>query len=262
MVGESMPDTGIASPGRVDRETTPGRCANLDYCSIGMQRIQVRVPVSQPFICPECASPLRPPTRLAGGSSSVWLTALATLSLLATVAASGTGGYMIGQWHSIPNRAASPVISQPPEVHAAAILPPAAQPPPERKVSAAPVSVTPAPQSIASMPPPIVVTDRPYPAHPPSLEASDPSPRIPQETKSGQVTIDCLLAAALIRPACRVTSVRGTDALSAAAVTWMQRLSVHYTSGPDASDFAAPDHRWRVVIDDFSGPPRRNSPHP
>jgi hypothetical protein len=40
---------------------TPGRCRELDYCSIGQMRTLVRVPLGQPFVCPECGKPLREP---------------------------------------------------------------------------------------------------------------------------------------------------------------------------------------------------------
>jgi hypothetical protein len=40
---------------------TPGRCRELDYCSIGQMRTLVRVPLGNPFVCPECGKPLREP---------------------------------------------------------------------------------------------------------------------------------------------------------------------------------------------------------
>ena len=65
---EIVPNVTRSTPGpseapwqRASLQTTPGRCANLDYCSIGMQRILVEVPVNKPFICPECGGKLRPP---------------------------------------------------------------------------------------------------------------------------------------------------------------------------------------------------------
>ena len=100
--------------------------------------------------------------------------------------------------------------------------------------------------------PPIEVAGRPYPAR--AGTAVIAVQRLGREARAGEVTLDCLLTQTQLHPACRVADIRGTDAVSAAALGWLQGLSLRYVPGtPDGTGKQAPDHRWRVTFEDFSG---------
>ncbi len=222
-----------ASPRRrTDRETTPGRCGNLDYCSIGMQRMLVQVPVDKAFVCPECARPLRPPGSRADGRPTI-LPVLRLVVLGGAVVVSLATGYLVGRVKPAVDKAVA-VAEQ------------------EVGLTLGQRSALSGKQAGAELPaaaplaPPIEVTGRPYPARAAAAGAAIPVPKLGREARAGQVTLDCLLTQAQHHPVCRVADIRGTDAISAASLAWLQGLSVHYTSG-------TADHRWRVTFEDFSG---------
>ena len=222
---------------RTDRETTPGRCGNLDYCSLGMQRALVQVPVSKAFVCPECARPLRPPGSRADGRPTI-LPVLRLVVLGGAVVASLATGYLVGRVKPAVDKAVT-VAEQ--EVG----LTPGQRSTPAGKQAGAEQSAA------VSLAPSIEVTGRPYPARAAAAGAAIQAPKLGREARAGQVTVDCLLTQAQRHPACRVADVRGTDAVSAASLAWLQGLSVHYT--PDGAGKAGSDHRWRVTFEDFSG---------
>ncbi len=226
---------------RLDRETTPGRCSNLDYCSIGMQRILLRVPLSQPFICPECAGQLRAPRRASIGGRPVVLPVLRLAVLAAAVAASLAIGYAAGQASNAVGTAVTVATA-----NIGANL--------HEAKAALGLSPTPeAPAPAAAGPVPVFVSERAYPARLPSVDLSRPAARLPGEARFGQVTLDCTVAAGSARPSCRVTDIRGADPFSAAAIPWLNGLAVQY--GPSLRNGmpASLAHRWRVVFEDFSG---------
>lgn len=225
---------------RVDRDVTPGRCGNLDYCSIGMQRVQVQVPVSQPFVCPECGNPLRP-RRLSPDGPPVVLPALRIAILLGAMAASLGAGYTIGRVQHTVGRVVRTAADTADAglTRAGAALGLADRP-------AAAVQPGPAPAAL-----PNFVTERPFPVH---AAAVSPPWRLAHETRFGQVTVDCALDAPAVHAACRITAIRGADAFSAQAVTWLQGLAVRYR--PASHGGALADHRWRVVFEDASGAAR------
>ena len=69
---------------------TPGRCRELDYCSIGQMRSLVRVPLGRPFICPECGRPLHAPSVKPPASGckplAIWVGAAAGIAVLLILA--------------------------------------------------------------------------------------------------------------------------------------------------------------------------------
>ncbi len=226
---------------RLDRETTPGRCGNLDYCSIGMQRIELRVPLSQPFVCPECASALRAPTRASIMGRPVILPMLRMAVLAVAIAVSLATGYAAGRAHNAVGSAVTLAtaniganLHQATAAFGLATAPDAAAPTPTR-------------------PAPIFVSERAYPSRLPAVDASRPASRLPGEARFGQVTLDCTLGAASERPSCQVTDIRGADPFSAAAIVWLQDLAVHYGPSLRGGLSVGLAHRWRVVFEDFSG---------
>ena len=250
MARETRLSEGEVPRRRLDREVTPGRCGNLDYCSIGMQRVLVQVPLSQPFVCPECASPLRAPGRRSPGGRPWLLPALRVGVLLAAMGASLVIGYTAGRAQHSVTQAVEVAGKRASEgIDAAGAVLGLATPP------VAPVAANPAGESV-------FVAERPYPLRLSPVDASKPAVHLTREARFGQVTIDCAVAQALRHPACQVTDIRGADPFSASAVQWLQSLSVHYAPSLRAGVPVSMDHRWRVVLEDFSGTPRASSPAP
>ncbi len=225
---------------QADREATPGRCSNLDYCSIGMQRILLKVPLSQPFVCPECAGSLRAPRNSASGQTFI-LPLLRLTVLAAAISVSLAVGYAAGRARNgvgTAMRAATADLDA--NLHRAKAALGLALPP------ASPVSAPAASPSV-------FVSERAYSARLPPAGTGRPAARLPGEARFGQVTLDCLLDAGYARPSCRVTDIRGADPFSAAAVVWLQSLAVHYSPSLRSGVPANLAHRWRVVLEDFSG---------
>lgn len=221
---------------RLDTEVTPGKCGNLDYCSIGMQRILLKVPLSQPFVCPECGSALRAPLRKTIVGRPLILPALRLAVLVTAMGVSLATGYAIGRvQHRVGAAVTVASASLGADLHAARTM----------------LGLVPPPPAPAALP--IFVAERPYPARLPSVDVSRPAPRLPAEARFGQVTLDCLLDAELFRPSCQVTDIRGADAFSAAAVVWLQGLAVRYGPGRRGGVAVPLAHRWRVVFEDFGG---------
>jgi hypothetical protein len=239
---------------RGDRDTTPGRCANLDYCTIGMQRILVEVPVNEPFICPECSGKLRPPIESAQRRPWV-MPALRFGVLLVGIGLGAWQGYLIGRMQPAMKKAVATVSQDTVEkVNAARALLGLS------KLSADSIKVEPAPTPPAPPPAtpkpvllPVLVAEHPYPRKTPPLESEDPPTRLADEQHAGQVVIDCLLGALQTRADCHASNIRGDDAFSAAGVAWLQSLALQYAPGTRNGAPALLDHRWRVVFEDFSG---------
>ncbi len=253
---------------------TPGRCTNLDYCSIGMQRVMVSVPIGEPFICPECGKALRPPN--AGAKRLPWvLPALRILILLLGIGLGGLQGYLIGRLQ--PARTAQSAATDATAIRintarealglpkldpgalpaAAGPAPPA--PPPAPAAPAADAEAAARLAEAALLP---YVQEKPYPPNPPPLEAADPAQHLREEQRFGQVTIDCLQLAATDEPACHVGNLRGADAFSAASLAWLKTLAVRYGPGTRDGAPARLDHRWRIIIEDFSGFEAKDTPPP
>jgi hypothetical protein len=236
---------GAEAGSRIDQETTPGRCRNLDYCSIGMQRVLVQVPISQPFVCPECGGKLRPPGPIVRSTKPSYLPILRLAVLIAAMGICLSVGYTLGRVRPL---IASAVKSASQEVAArigqagtdARLNPPAPPAPAAAKVVAPPKA-------------PILVSNRPYPAHAPAIDAAVPPVHLQHEARFGQVTIDCVLASFAAKPNCHVADIRGGDAFSAASLAFLQGLAVQYAPGERGGAKVLLDHRWRVVLEDFSG---------
>jgi hypothetical protein len=128
------------------------------------------------------------------------------------------------------------------------------QPPPPKPL--APVA-PPAPRA----PLPIFVGERPYPARALSVDVTNPPTHLPREARFGEVTIDCTLQAVLPHPTCHVTDIRGADAFSAAAITFLQSQAIQYAPSSRTGSPTLLDHRWRVVFQDFSGTSETSGPH-
>jgi len=230
-------------------EGTPGRCSNLDYCSIGMQRLRVTIPLGAPFVCPECGKPLRPPAEANSGRPWV-MPALRILVLLAGIGLGGVQGYLIGRVqpavHSAVTAASKDAALQLNTARAMLGL-----------KSLAPDAVV----AVAAKPPPpeppkaeaLLVQPRAYPTRTVPLELSDPSQHLQKEERAGQVTVDCLLVAAREKPSCRVGDIRGSDAFSAASLAWLSELAVTYAGDGRDGRLGGPDHRWRIIFEDFRG---------
>ena len=232
---------GLLSRRHADTNVTPGRCGNLDYCTIGMQRVLVQVPLDTAFVCPECASPLRPPAGHKLRGRRDWLPTVRLGVLLAAMAISLGLGYAIGRSQDKVGLAARSAARD-----AGASL----------AVASRSLGLTDPPANASPAEPPVLVAERPYPARLPSVDVSNPAERLSREARFGQVTVDCLLEAPDAKPACQVSDIRGADAFSAQAIAWLQRLNVRYAPSPHAGTTIALDHRWRVVLEDFSGTSR------
>lgn len=212
-----------------------------------MQRVLVQVPLSQAFVCPECAGPLKPPIgyRIRGQRNLLPIFRIAVL-LLAMSVSLGIG-YAVGR---VQDRAATAALTA--ANHAQAGL----------EVARGALGLDAKPVAKPAPPPQIFVADRPYPAHPVSVDLTNPAVRLPREARSGQVTIDCMLEQPASHPSCQVTDVRGADAFSEQALTWLQSLDVRYAPTLRNGTAVPVDHRWRVVLEDFSGVPRRSDAAP
>jgi hypothetical protein len=244
------------------RDGTPGRCTNLDYCSIGMQRVLVTVPIGEKFVCPECGTPLRPPN--AGAKRLPWvLPALRIAILVLGIGLGGVQGYLIGRLHPVRTAATDAAGLRINTARAALGLPKLdadalpASGSADATASAPPV---PAPAGDAEAAKKLAeaarlpyVQERPFPANLPPLETADPSQHLQEEERFGQVTIDCLQPAATDEPDCHVGNLRGADAFSAASLAWLKTLAVRYGPGTRDGAPARLDHRWRIIIEDFSG---------
>lgn len=232
---------------RLDRETTPGKCSNLDYCSIGMQRVLLRVPLSQPFVCPECAGQLRAPRRGSLGGRPVVLPMLRLAVLVVAMAVSLAAGYAAGRVRNVVGTAVTvATASIGANLHEA-----------KAALGLAPPPTVPASASAGTAP--IFVSERAYPARLPPVDVSKPAARLPGEARFGQVTLDCTVDAGSGRPSCRVADIRGADPFSAAAIVWLHDLAVQYGPSLRSGVPASLAHRWRVIFEDFSGtsvPPR------
>ncbi len=206
-----------------------------------MQRVMLKVPLSQAFVCPECAGPLRAPRRGGIGGRPVILPMLRLAVLGAAVAVSLAAGYAAGRVRTVAGPAMTAATANLGtnlhEATAALGLAPA----PEAQASASAGSA------------PIFVSDRAYPAHLPPVDVSKPAARLPGETRFGQVTLDCVLDAGSARPSCHVTDIRGADPFSAVAIVWLHDLAVHYGPSLRGGVPVSLAHRWRVVLEDFSG---------
>ncbi len=254
------PAAAQASRRRNPMETTPGRCANLDYCSIGMQRVLVEIPVNEPFICPECGGRLRPPASRRRGRPWV-MPAIRITVLLVGVGLGLVQGYLLGRMQPAIHKAVSEVsretVVQVNTARGMLGLPKL----PETAIVKAPPPAPPPPVAVPVAPPVApLVAPRAYPAHAPSLDVADPPAHLQAEERYGQVTIDCAIAALQIKPVCHATDIRGADAFSGRAVAWLQGLAVQYAPGTRAGAPALLDHRWRIIFQDFSGSQARAQP--
>ncbi len=223
-----------------------------------MRRLQVRVPISEPFVCPECASPLRAPARISQKEARGWLLPINVWILVAGVAASGACGFFLGRNVPLvhvqnPRMAAASVPVKPPMFSQLLRDQPSGGNHPS--IRSSPPEGLSTGLGAGALPLPLVVTERPFPSHAPAVERIDPPHRMQAEVQAGQVVIDCLLGSAVFHPACKVSNARGTDAFSEAAVAWLQKLPVRYVTGAHGAATVALDHRWRVVFDDFTTPP-------
>jgi hypothetical protein len=204
------------------RQGTPGCCTNLDYCSIGMQRQVITVPVGEPFACPECARPLRPPG-LRGWQRPIVLPALRIAILCLGIGLGVILGYRIGRL--VPARdTGAPALA----------ASPAAEPPPISSPMSSPLQPA--------------VSLRPFPARVPPPDTADPPQHLLHEQRYGQVVLDCIFAPPG-GAACHPGDIRGSDAFSAVATQWLQSLSPLYPLLPGIGQ----GHRWRVIIQDFAG---------
>jgi hypothetical protein len=235
-------------------EGTPGRCANLDYCSIGMQRLRVTIPLGEPFICPECGKPLRPPAEANAGRPWV-MPALRILVLVIGIGLGGVQGYLIGRVqpavHGAVSAASKDAALQLNTARAMLGLKTLAP----DAIVAVPAATSPSPPS---PPPPapaaaVLVQQRPYPARTVPLDLADPAQHLQREERAGQVTMDCILVAARGKPSCRVGDIRGSDAFSAASLAWLSKLAVKYAGDGRDGRLGGPDHRWRIIFEDFRG---------
>jgi hypothetical protein len=248
-----------------DLQSTPGRCANLDYCTIGMQRILVEVPIGKPFVCPECGGKLRPPSET--GLRRPWVMPAVRVAILFLGIGLGTmQGYVWGRMQPRMRSAVADVSQDTvAKVNAARAMLGLKTLPAE---SIRPAPGTPVPPAASGTAPakaaaaPILVADRPYPRRTPSLDAEDPPTRLADEQHFGQVVVDCTLGAIQVRPDCHASNVRGGDAFSSVAVAWLDGLSVQYAPGTRNGAAALLDHRWRVIFEDFSGTPPHAKPQP
>ena len=171
MARETRLSEGEVPRRRLDREVTPGRCGNLDYCSIGMQRVLVQVPLSQPFVCPECASPLRAPGRRSPGGRPWLLPALRVGVLLAAMGASLVIGYTAGRAQHSVTQAVEVAGKRASEgIDAAGAVLGLATPP------VAPVAANPAGESV-------FVAERPYPLRLSPVDASKPAVHLTREAR-------------------------------------------------------------------------------
>jgi hypothetical protein len=259
----SLADADAAPRRGADPQSTPGRCANLDYCTIGMQRILVEVPIGKAFVCPECGGKLRPPS--GGGLHRPWVMPALRIAILFLGIGLGTlQGYVWGRMQPTMKKAVATVSRDTAEKVNAARALLGLQKLPSEAIRLAPAPPVPATESAA---PPakavtssILVADRPYPRKAPALDTEDPPTHLADEQHFGQVVVDCTLGALQVRPECHASNVRGGDAFSASAVAWLNGLSVQYAPGNRNGAPTLLDHRWRVFFEDFAGIAPRAKP--
>ena len=222
-----------------------------------MQRVQVQVPVSAPFVCPECGGRLRPPGRTAGAGRP-WLLPAARIAVLVGAIAGSLGiGYSVGRVQPTVHRAVQDAGVKIGAASAALGLSGKTAPP---KPAAPAPRASPGP-TLAAAPQPVFVGERPYPMREITTDITNPPYRLAREAKFGQVTLDCGLEAVLTHPACKITDIRGADAFSAAAIAWLQSLSVQYAPSNRTGTPTLLDHRWRITFQDFSGTTNPEAAH-
>jgi hypothetical protein len=168
---------------------TPGRCRELDYCSIGQMRTLVRVPLGNPFVCPECGKPLREPVLI---NEPLSRKRLALWGL-------GTLGVFVLLYEcvgpSAPKHHVTLAELQQEQARRAAALPPAALPAPPVKPAPKPL----APKPLAAAPLPAALATPPAPARIAVAPAAPP----PAATAPGvKVTMECSIDAAGVPSNC------------------------------------------------------------
>ncbi len=237
---DQPPERGIAALAPRGRGmTTPGRCSNLDYCSIGMRRLLVKVPVTAPFTCPECGGALRPPMSAKRAGRPWVMPLLRIMLLLVGIGLGFVQGYLTGRFQPAMTAAFFAASSDAARrlglAGSGLVLPPKA------------ASPAPAPEKL-----PVLVEARPLPAR---LRPADSvaAPHLADEKLFGRVVLDCAIDAISTHAGCRVSDVRGGDAFSPLAQAWLRSLDVRYAPEMRAGKPALTDHRWRVVVEDFSG---------
>ena len=129
---------------------TPGRCRELDYCSIGQMRTLVDVPLGQPFVCPECGKPLHAPPAVQPGPSRRRVAAYAGG---ATFAAAALLYASLGSSHANHHRIQLALQDAPPANLASANLAPAPLPPPPLRILATGQSAPAAVPEVVSLTP-------------------------------------------------------------------------------------------------------------
>jgi hypothetical protein len=209
---------------------TPGRCRDLDYCSIGQMRTLVRVPLGEAFVCPECGKPLRAPIAVNAPLSRkrlvVWSVGTLGLFLLLYECMAPSGkkhrldlAALQEQQQARIAAAARPVAAPAP------VKPPAALPPPLPVTPLAPAPVKPparSPLPVAAAPAPtprapvaqVVATPepKPAPASPPPAAAKPTvsGPTVTGPTVSGPAAPSA--AGNTVTPGARVTMECSIDA--------------------------------------------------
>ena len=238
-VAQARLSTGDPPHRALDQETTPGRCRNLDYCSIGMQRALIQVPLNAAFVCPECAGALSAPQSSVRLRSAM-LPALRIGVLLTGMGLAFTSGYGVARVQPVVGRAVGEASRTALQAADTILHPPPPPSVPPRRIEQ--------------------VAERPYPAKPGPVDFASPPPHLLHEARFGQVTVDCALPALAPQPVCHVADIRGTDAFSADAAAWLQNRAVRYQPAAHSGETRPLDHRWRVVFQDFGGTQRRDAP--
>ena len=235
---------------------TPGRCRELDYCSIGQMRTLVRIPLGQPFVCPECGKPLRAPVslnaRLSRGRLAAW--SVGTLGLFVLlyecVAPSSQHHHLkLAELTKPVVQPASPSSAQAPPAGAKAVgtqavapvsaapVPPVALP--ARIVPAVPVPA-PAPSQAASpapSPTPAAAAKPPLaPAF--SLPVRQAIAPVPGHGAGGKVRMECTVDASGVPTNCTVLKDQPVTSTPPAAD--LQRHIGKSASEPAAARAAAP----------------------
>jgi hypothetical protein len=199
----------------------PGRCRELDYCSIGQMRTLVRVPLGRPFVCPECGKPLREPVLMNEPLSRkriVWWS-IGTLGLFALLYECAVPS---DRPKHLPPAQIAAVLAQvhrppapPPPAPAAPMPAPAplqavsappapkpAPPPPIAAIAAAPIPLVlgpPVPTPLANAP----LVRMPAPLPPPTEKPAAPG---------AKVTMECTVDAAGVPSNCTPAKVQAPPA--------------------------------------------------
>lgn len=199
----------------------PGRCRDLDYCSIGQMRTLVRVPLGRPFVCPECGKPLREPVLMnepLSGKRIVWWS-VGTLGLFALLyecaVPSGRPKHLPpAQLAAVLAKVPRPPVA-PPRVAAAPV--PAPAPPQGKSALPAPEPLPPTPiASIAAAPIPLVLgppvptplADAPLVRMPPPA----PPPAEKLAAPGAKVTMECTVDASGVPSNCIPAKVQAPPA--------------------------------------------------